>query len=267
MDSPSLSIYWHQSIQGHNNVYLLYKTEEAVRDLRFALRQLGDDNFWKTTCHIQSNVTNCPPGFLNTIEAFAPATTSGIGSTSEVQKQPTGASKSENATGGYLLGKRTRDDAPRLGHQPKKRNRDSSSAIPIASPTLPLTLLETDYLPKAGPPTDSLRPSKRPSSQDVPTQSTALELAQQAAEIASSKPKRTRRAHDDEDHQSELECLKKERDEAILERDAALESCQALKQELRSLKRSFKEKRKKSDKVIHLVTASLQSLQESLKGE
>ncbi|QRV84760.1 hypothetical protein RhiJN_12776 [Ceratobasidium sp. AG-Ba] len=95
----------------------------------------------------------------------------------------------------------------------------------------------------------------------------ALLLAQQAAEIASSKPKRARRAHNDEDNRSELERLKTERDEAISERDAALESCQALKQELRSLKRSVKEKRKQSDKVIRLVTASLQSLQESLQGE
>ncbi|KAG8678378.1 hypothetical protein FRC09_019885, partial [Ceratobasidium sp. 395] len=90
----------------------------------------------------------------------------------------------------------------------------------------------------------------------------ALDLAQKAAELASSKPKRVRRVEGD-DIQIKLERLRAERDEAILQRDAAIKSNQDLERELQQLKQSFSEKEAKTEKVLRLVTASLQSLQES----
>ncbi|QRV84761.1 hypothetical protein RhiJN_12777 [Ceratobasidium sp. AG-Ba] len=99
-------------------------------------------------------------------------------------------------------------------------------------------------------------PTIDPSSRHAPTQRSAVQLAQQAADIASGKPKRSQRPQESWGDQTELERLR-------AERDAARESCRALEQEVRQLKQFIKDKRKKEDKVFRLVTASLQSLHDS----
>lgn len=100
--------------------------------------------------------------------------------------------------------------------------------------------------------------SRTLSSPRTPTQKSALQLAQQAADIASGKPKRIQ-MQERQDNRTELEQLR-------AERDAALESCRALELEVRQLKSFIKEKKRKEEKVFRLVTASLQSLHENSEG-
>lgn len=95
-----------------------------------------------------------------------------------------------------------------------------------------------------------------------------MELAQEANKLAS-----TSRTHDQgpsrpEDTRAEIERLEAELDEARAEneklraqRNAEATACEELRQELDRLKKSVKEKASKSDTVLRLVTASLQSLQ------
>jgi hypothetical protein len=95
------------------------------------------------------------------------------------------------------------------------------------------------------------------------TPQSALELAQKAAKLASNTREGCQEVIGGDGVQEGLECLKDQRDEAIAQRDAALESCRALRLELQKLKKSTKEKGEKTDQVLRLVTASLQSLQKS----
>lgn len=71
-----------------------------------------------------------------------------------------------------------------------------------------------------------------------------------------------------EDIRAELERVKAERDEIWAEnerikaeRDAEAKTCLELRQELDRLRKSVKDKANKSDTILRLVTASLQSLQ------
>ncbi|KAG8744107.1 hypothetical protein FRC10_010788 [Ceratobasidium sp. 414] len=96
--------------------------------------------------------------------------------------------------------------------------------------------------------------------QKILSKQSALGLAQQAVELATSK----KRIKESDVSGAMLEQLKAERDEAIAQRDAAVESSRAFKQELRRLKKSVKEKDERVERVLRLVTASLRSLQEGM---
>jgi hypothetical protein len=94
----------------------------------------------------------------------------------------------------------------------------------------------------------------------------ALELAKQAAILAAKTRKHNHDNRVSNGTRVELEKLRVERDEARAERegmraerDAAVESSRKLQRELQELK----DKGEKSGKILRLVTASLQSLQDS----
>jgi hypothetical protein len=88
----------------------------------------------------------------------------------------------------------------------------------------------------------------------------ALELARQAVALVSKTQRSGQDSSGGDVTQGEIERLKAERDEAIAQRDAAVESCRELKRELQQLKMSAREEAERTDRVLHLVTASLQSL-------
>lgn len=103
----------------------------------------------------------------------------------------------------------------------------------------------------------------------------ALEFAKQALILAAKARKRSLQTQAANDVLSELERLKAERDEAraerdvmkverdeaIAQRDAAIESNRESRRELQELKVSIEERDERTDEILGLVTASLQSLQ------
>ena len=132
----------------------------------------------------------------------------------------------------------------------------SSSAENVAS-SHPEDNLRNDFLKR-----ETLSPY-------VPyAQKSALELAQEANKLVSNAWGHGQGPNATDDIRAELERVKFERDQTRtenemlrVERDAEAKACLELRQELDRLKKSVKDKARKSDTVLRLVTASLQSLQ------
>ncbi|KAG8744108.1 hypothetical protein FRC10_010789 [Ceratobasidium sp. 414] len=260
------------------HVYIAFKTEAAVQKVKEHLHSSEGTSYWKKSCGITAGIASCPAEFVKRIEANPSAFSHGtVTETGQTNKRPprtkgvpidVGVSRQAGAGSNMqVLGKRGRDDPPHQDKNKKIRFIDEaptdSRSMPSQRPEPVQKFLSQDrwgqFTPSHNDPAQRLPKTSRGS---IRSQTYALELAQQAAELASSEPKYTQGAGESSDSQTELDKLRAERDQAIAERDAAIKSCRTLEQELKQLKESSKAKEEKTEKVLRLVTASLQSLQE-----
>ncbi|KAG8710929.1 hypothetical protein FRC08_016540 [Ceratobasidium sp. 394] len=274
---PILELYRYNSTSSKTHVYIAFKTEAAVQSVKGYLHSSGGGCYWKKSCGLGTGMVSCPAEFMERIEANPSASSRDIDAEAgQADKRlpkskgvpiNVGVSRQAGAVSDTQApGKRSRDEPPHQDKNKKTRFIGETSTGPQSMPGQrhepSQEFLSQDtwgqFVPSHD---DTVQRLPKRSSVQTRSQTSALELAQQAAELASSKPKYTQRAGEGSDSRTELDKLRAERDEAIAERDAAIKSCRALERELEQLKEAFEEKKDKAEKVLRLVTASLQSLQ------
>ncbi|KAG8678398.1 hypothetical protein FRC09_019869 [Ceratobasidium sp. 395] len=277
-----LQLHRHRSSSSKiTHVYIAFKTEAAIRDLQEHLNSPKEASYWKKSCTITIGLAACPAELVKRIEEEYSKSSYGITtSTSESNKQISeakgvpihiGISRHSGAESSRQeVGKRRGDEPARSERPDQNKKRRFTNEAATTSQFVPLQQAKSTQQHTWSQSLEA-HSNEAHATQglvgELPARArsprvSALDLAQRAAELASSKPKRARRVEDD-DIQIKLERLRAERDEAILQRDAAIKSNQHLERELQQLKQLFSEKEAKTEKVLRLVTASLQSLQES----
>ncbi|KAF8607172.1 cytochrome P450 [Ceratobasidium sp. AG-I] len=294
----SLEVYHHENAGSSktDHTYVVFKTDDALPILKKYLSGKEASAYWKETCNIVSGITKCPAPLIKLIESReGPVHSVQQGSSSRSTWRERGQISTTGAnaipiTAGLLRRpeanvydqnhKRNRDEVANEQYTPEPYNKKTkfSDDTETSGPTP-----TTDSLPTSAPPaseenvassrpadtSNTASPKREVLSPYIPhTQKSALELAQEAIKLVSNARAHGQGSSTTNDIRAELERVEAERDEARTEngrlraeRDAEAKTCLELRQELERLKKSVKDKASKSDAILRLVTASLQSLQ------
>ncbi|KAG8710926.1 hypothetical protein FRC08_016537 [Ceratobasidium sp. 394] len=261
------------------HVYLVFDTDEAALSAKKHIRSLDATSCWKKSCSAITGVLHCPPELMRRIRANPSLTLKVEDSDDACQasQEPSGMGELAPRSAQLIrtgantepLGKRVCEESPDQD-TPNKKGRfvDKTNGSGIAPDNRP----ESTHGPDSQNTQDTIPQfnEEGPRTRDAlierlikisRSQPSALKLAEKAAELALDKANHSHVSGESTGVRTKLEQLEAERDQAIIERDAAVVSCRALERELRQLKKLSKENKENTDKVLRLVTASLQSLQ------
>ncbi|QRV84759.1 hypothetical protein RhiJN_26826 [Ceratobasidium sp. AG-Ba] len=293
---PILKIY-HQPSKKSSKVdhtYVVFEDDDGVTKFKQYWGSKTASGYWKDSCKMITGIANAPCELMDLINSQIAGPSSSKGNLSVVSREEEelsniqdpedeeppeadGNSEENTSTIASKPSKRKREEPTTEQPQTKKKRPvpESESGEPGSS---------TDSLPAIAPEDESEQGQdeeshvwnmkKEPRTPRLSPTPPALEFAKQALILAAKARKRSLQTQAANDVISELERLKaerdearaerdamrEERDEALVERDAAIESSREAQRELQELKDAIEERDERTDEVLGLVTASLQSL-------
>ncbi|KAG8744106.1 hypothetical protein FRC10_010787 [Ceratobasidium sp. 414] len=294
---PILEVYHYTATKkaGVEHVYVVFKTNDAVPKFKQHWNSKTTTGYWKDSCNIITRISNAPRELMDRISPQLAESSSSNGNASNLPQEDAESSKVADTVDSEVVESSISGEQPTDGAKPSKRKREEPAterkSLFLDSSKRPLE--EEPESNEPGSSADSLPANTLKDSSTSDDESSikhmkkeqrtprlsptppALEFARQAAVLAAKAKKRSHQTKAANDVISELERLKAERDEARAERDAlkaeleeataqrdaAMEANRQSQRELEELKSSIEDRDERTDEVLSLVTASLQSLQ------
>ncbi|KAG9094970.1 hypothetical protein FS749_011385 [Ceratobasidium sp. UAMH 11750] len=281
--------------KGVEHVYVVFKTNDAVPKFKQHWNSKTTTGYWKDSCNIITGISNAPRELMDRISPLGESSSSK--DNAPLPQEDAESSKAadpedgeiiessisgEQSSNGTKPSKRKREELATEQSQKKKRPAEEPESNESGSSTdsLPANTLEDSPTPADESSIKHMKKEPRHTPRLSPTPP-ALGFARQAAILAAKARKRSEQTKAANEVISELERLKTERnearaerdalkaelDEAIVQRDAAVEASRQSQRELEELKSSIEDRDEKTDEVLSLVTASLQSLQRKPRRE
>ncbi|KAG8692393.1 hypothetical protein FRC09_011221 [Ceratobasidium sp. 395] len=288
---PILDIYHYVATKksGVDHVFIVFKANDAVPKFKQYWTSKMTTDYWKDSCSVITGVSNAPRELMDRITQHNESSLSknNLPSAYQEEEEP---SRVVETGDDELVESSTSGEPPTSEVKPSKRKREESATgqpkkkkRPLEEPESNESVSSTDSLPATAPEDETTpldesfikhmkKEARTPRLSPTPP---ALELAKQALVLAAKTRKRNLQTKAANDVVSELErlkaerdearaerdALKAERDEALAQRDAAVAASRESQRELQELKGSIEEQDEKTDEILGLVTASLQSLQ------